>query len=140
MLFASTLSLRPDSLAEVHELCSTAPIYAANLTAMHLNASLVEEYCCNLTEVEYASSSRWMMYSSRIFVQIMLSASNVEGWERWLCENLDERRLHNLYLREQAVKLGVCEGAEVVEGRVTVVGNAADETRDWVGTEAREKW
>jgi hypothetical protein len=114
-LFAYELGISSATSAQAASLCSSAPLYASRLAALRLNPAIVQSVLCSITEPldnNHASAALWE-WSSRVFVETVVGASDAVRWKQWLCGNLDEGRLKDVGLNGTVVLKRLCGGTAV---------------------------
>ena len=100
ILFATILAAGAETDSMLNIDCAHAPDHVDNLDIEMLNGTLVESTLCNITTILSIQESKGRVFewSTRLFITIIESISNVGGYLDWLCSHLDAHRMQSVGL------------------------------------------
>lgn len=110
VLYATIFVSSATSDSDLDSYCANASQRTKSLTTMLLNATLVEDTICGVKTPMSTKTAKSALRTemSRVFATIVENGSNVGGWRKWLCENVDAVAMEAVGLDGRAVQTQVC--------------------------------
>lgn len=109
-LFAAVYAATASNKEKLTNYCNRAEDYKENLEALQLDPATVEWEICSLRAVPKVAETRAAIkeLTSQQFLTVVQNMSNVDGWNEWLCKQLDQNAMNGLGLDGAKIKAQVC--------------------------------
>ena len=116
VLYAYILAASATNSAELKTMCAQAPDQVENLNEELMNGIAFQAALCAITEPLSMQETLDVVITlmSKMFIIMLESASNTDGWLNWLCSHVDVEGVTAVGLYGEAVVETLCHDSLAV--------------------------